>query len=374
MKKFIIDRLVDRENLCNLKNETSQINNLIEKKADIVIYAPRNYGKTSLVKNIIIDDFKNQHKKGFVFFADLYGVKDMNGLINRIMRAFEISFAESFPIENTLKQIKTLFSNLRPEMSFDPITGAPNFSLGILPNHKEYSLDYLFQLMQEIAKKTPTLIVIDEFQDIIFVNEAQALLRTIFQEIQNIPIILLGSKRHILNNIFSNPEAPLAAWGVDVEIPPIPYKEYQEYMNERFSPFELKINLEEATSLQDLLYRVPESINIVCQQIIDQNFQGLITQDIIRSALKSVLDLRSRRYETQLSNCSKAEESLLIALAKLSKIAKPQSKLFVEKTKITNRSIAKIIQKMMDHGVIEKVEGFYRISNPLLSYYLEVYR
>lgn len=374
MKKFIIDKLVDRENLCNLKKESAQILALIEKNANIVIYGPRNYGKTSLIKNVVIDDFKKLNPKSFVFFCDLYGIKDMNGLINRIKRAFENSFADSFPAKHLLSHIKTFFSSLRPEISIDALTGNPSLSLNISPGQQAYSLSYLFQLIQTIAKKTPSMIIIDEFQDVVFVPEAQALLRTIFQEIQDIPIILLGSKRHILNDIFANPDAPLSGWGRDIEIPPIPYQEYETYMNERFAPCHLKINSEEAIYLQNLLYRVPESINIVCQQIIDQNLRGLITKDIINKTLKLVLDARERRYETQLSHYSETEESVLIALGKFPQIDKPQSKFFMEKTKLTSRSIGKIIKKLMDQGIIEKINGYYRISDPLLRYYLEMYR
>ena len=73
MKKFVFDCLVDRENICNLKKEQIKLFQFIEKKMNVVLYAPRNYGKTSLLKNIIIPDFKKNNKnKAFVFFVDLF--------------------------------------------------------------------------------------------------------------------------------------------------------------------------------------------------------------------------------------------------------------------------------------------------------------
>ncbi len=110
MKHFIFDRLVDRENLCNLIKERDQLLHYIEKKDNVVVYAPRNFGKTSLLKNVVIEDFRKLHKKSFVFFADLLGVKNLNSIIGRLMNSFERSFDESFPVKN-------IFNN----PSFNPI-------------------------------------------------------------------------------------------------------------------------------------------------------------------------------------------------------------------------------------------------------------
>ena len=60
MKRFIFARLVDPENLCNLKKEQDELRRLVGLNANVVVYAPRNYGKTSVVKNIIIQRKKKE--------------------------------------------------------------------------------------------------------------------------------------------------------------------------------------------------------------------------------------------------------------------------------------------------------------------------
>ena len=202
MKQFIFDRLVDRENICNLNRERDLLLSYIKKKANVVVYAPRNFGKTSLLKNVIIDDFKSLHKKFFIFFVDLLGVKDLDSIIRRLVNSFERSFSQSFPVKSLLENIKTFLSMLKPEVFIDTITGNPSLSLGISPGKKEYSISYVFYLISRISKKIPTLIIIDEFQDIISVDEAPSLFRTVLQEMGDMPVIFMGSKRHILNDIF----------------------------------------------------------------------------------------------------------------------------------------------------------------------------
>lgn len=132
MKEFVFDRLVDRDNICGLEIEKKLIQKLIGQKQNILLYARRNYGKTSLVKNIIIDDFRKQHKKSFVFFVDLMGVKDIDSVASRLKQALEHSIKESFPGKSMLISIGEILTSLRPVFSFDPLTSLP--TIGIEPS------------------------------------------------------------------------------------------------------------------------------------------------------------------------------------------------------------------------------------------------
>ena len=61
------------------------------------------------------------------------------------------------------------------------------------------------------------MIILDDSQDIVRVEESEARLRNIFQNI-NIPVIVLGSKKHILADIFVKPRALPVNFGNDVVI------------------------------------------------------------------------------------------------------------------------------------------------------------
>ena len=374
MKTFIFDRLVDRENLCNMQKEAILLAKYIEKKSNVVIFAPRNYGKTSLLKNIVIDNFKRDKKKSFIFFVDLFGVKDMDSIINRLITGFEHAFAESFPVKTIFDNVKTFLTHLKAEVSVDSITGLPSISLGISSEKKEYSISYIFELINHIAQEIPSLIVIDEFQDIVNIPESQALFRSTFQNMKALPTILMGSKRHILTEIFSKPDAPFATWGIELEIPPIPYVDYHHYISERFEPNGLMLNENESIYLQDLLWRVPEAVNIICQQLLDLYQDINIKKEHIHLALKAAIDNREGRFESQLLSYSKTEETMLIQLAKAGYTAQPQSKSFLGKVNLSNRTVGKTILKFMNIGIIEKINDQYRISNPLFGFYLNWYR
>jgi hypothetical protein len=374
VKQFIFDRLVDRENICNLEKEKDTLRSLVQRGAKVVVYAPRNYGKTSLVKNVVIEDFRRGNRRCFVFFADLLSVQSLESLTVRLRTAFEHSFAESFPVKNLLENARHFLSALRPELSIDPVTGSPGLSLRIEDKPDGETIRSIFRHVGRIVEQLPGLIVLDEFQDVARVEEAPAIFRSCFEGIASVPIIVLGSKRHLLSSLFANPEAPLNGWGTDVELAAIPYDEFHTYIQERFTQSSLIISHENTRYLQDLLQRVPEAVNRLCQQIMDLHTDREIEKDVIVEALMKLLANRESRYETYLGHYSANESRVLVMLAREQVIAHPQSKDFLAAVSLSARAVGQIINRLMDRGIVEKIGLGYQLSDPLLAAYLRYYR
>jgi uncharacterized protein len=372
MKEFIFDRLINRENICGLRQEAARMNNLVEQKQNIVLYAPRNFGKTSLVKNVTIPDFCAKNKKNFVFFVDLMGVKNIESIVDRLKNALEISLKESFPLKNLLSSVVNYFANLKAELTIDVAEAKPIVRIASKNNNK-ITIDDIFQVIDKIGKDIPSLIVIDEFQDISLIEEAEGLFRNSFQQINNLPIIVLGSKKHLLKDIFALPDSPLANWGKDLSIGPVDYNEYHDYIEERFAQKGLKISFDSNKYLQDEMGRVPESINMLCYEIY-HNYDGAeITQKEIDDMICQLIDMRRKRFEVMLSGFSVAEEKILAQIAKEGKAHKVQSKEFSHNVNLTPRAIKNNIDKLMNWGIVD-FEGGYYVCDPLFRCYLKAFR
>lgn len=374
MKRFVFDRLVDSENICNLITEQDALRRLVERGSKVVVYAPRNYGKTSVIKNVIIEEFRQRHKRCFVFFADLLSVRSLESLTVRLRTAFEHSFAESFPVRNLLENAKHFLAALRPELSIDSLTGSPSLSLRIAEDPAGQTIRSIFRHIGKIVGELPGLIVLDEFQDLAHIDEAPGIFRSSFEEIASAPVIVLGSKRHLLAPLFAKPEAPLNGWGTDLEFSPIPYDEFHTYIQDRFRQNGLTITYENAKYLQNLMQRVPEAVNRLGQQIMDVYVDREIGRDVVAASLMQLLENRESRYETYLGQFSSTEGRVLIVLAKEQVVAHPQSKKFLSSTSLSARAVGQIINRLMDRGVLEKIDQGYRLSDPLLAVYLRYYR
>lgn len=374
MKKFLYDTLLDKENICNLTQERDIIEKFIENKKKLVIYGPRNFGKTSLVKNDIIPKFRKKHKRSFVFFTDLMEVKSLNSIDLRMVNDFGMSFSESFPVKNFIDNVKRFLTGLHPEITFDPNTGEPKISIASSSTGKSASVLEIFKAISKIADEKETLIVLDEFQDIAFVEEAEGIFRRAFQEIKKTSIIVMGSKRHILSEIVAKPGAPLSMFGEDLEFKPIEYKEYQEYILERFKQVKLNISFDDSIYLQEKMLRVPEAINIVCAEIMNSESDKTVVKLDIDKAINAVVEKRRSRYEEYLSHFTENEESVLASIAKEGYVKHPNSQAFLKTVKPTSRMVGLIVKQFYDGSVVDKGDSGYFLTDPLLTCYLKYHR
>ena len=374
MKQFVFDRLVDPDNLCNLQREQQVLRDAVARGSRMVVYGPRNYGKTSVVRNITIEEFRRTRKCHFVLFADLLGVRSMQSLTRRLATSLQRSFAASFPVRNLLDNASRFLGALRPEIALDPQTGSPSLSLHTREPESAGSLQTLWDHIAGITEEVDSLIVLDEFQDVAFIEEAPAQLRSCLEGLGATPILLLGSKRHMLADLFAAPGAPLSAWGSDLEFRPIAHDEYHRYMEERFRPRGLTISREVSASLQDGMQRVPEAINRLCAQLLELYEATEIDQARVREALAMLLENREGRFAAYLSAFSATDEGVLTEIARRERVAHPQSKSFLASVRLSNRTVALSVKRLWDRGVIEHVADSYRIADPLLATYLRRYR
>ena len=383
MKAFVFDTIVDADNICNLLNEQKRLCKAVDSGKRIVLFGRRNTGKTSLIQSIVIPHFIEKNKKHFVFFADLLGIKSKEQVDQRFLIAFENSFSKAFTAKSLFIKMLESIKSMRPSINIDPNTGAPSLSLEIQPPKKNITFTEIIKQIGKIAEKVPTLIVLDEFQDIQFIEELEALMRDALQNIHHkIPVIILGSKKHLLWKMTAKPDSPFFNWGEDIEIPPIDYNDYCDYMNERFRPAKLKISLDVSKYLQDRLLRIPEAINIVCFTLIEilGSFERkmskltTISQNEVINAIRNTIERRQARFEEYLTRFTFNEEALLIQLAKGSPVEFPTGKEFSAKTNLSSRGISLILKKFEDEAVIYRTSEGIILSNPLLKEYLVHYR
>jgi len=374
MKGFVFDRLVDRENLCDLLREQRLLREQVNSRLNSVVYAPRSHGKTSVVRNIVMEDFRKAHRRSFVYFADLLGVRNRESLTDRLTAALERSFEASFPVKTLLEGALKLAASMRPELSVDPATGSPKLSLRSGPRSGRASGSPVWESLTRICRATPSLVVLDEFQDIARVDEGPSLMRSALEGLGETPVIVMGSKQHMLADIFARPQAALAGWGSDIEFHPIPYEAYHVYIEERFRLQGLRIAPAVSQLAQDLVHRVPEAVNRLCHQVMELYQDLRVTETELRSALESLLIGRQSRYEVYLTSFSATDERVLCEIARAGSVARPHAKDFLAATGFSNRTAGVSIRRLLDRGVVEASDRGYRLSDPLLEIYLTRYR
>ncbi|OFZ80711.1 MAG: hypothetical protein A2583_06855 [Bdellovibrionales bacterium RIFOXYD1_FULL_53_11] len=374
MKKFVYDLILEAENICNLTEDRDRLLDIVSRGEKVVFSGRRNTGKTSLIKSVVIPRVKKSHPGMVVVFADFMGVANSEEIVGRMKKALELALTEKNPTKQFIQRLAAGLAYIRPVMGFDPVTGAPSVTLEMPAGRSNENVDAIFKEIGKIHKKHGALVVIDEFQDISFVGNAEALLRTGLQNLPaGLPIVLMGSKKHLLGRIFVPPDAPLAGWGRYVEISRISTQHYFEYIKERFKSNNLLIDYGGVEFLQKALQSIPESINIVCDKLLRSSGKGLhIKEQHIRHAIKNAVEERNSLYQERLSFFTGKEVVFLRALGFDEPVKQPSGNRFLSKIKMSTGSLGPLMKRLENQAVIYKTDEGYVVGDPLFGWFLRM--
>ncbi len=378
MMTFKFDTLIEESDICNLKKEQSYILKMANSSGKLVIYGKRNSGKTSIVKNVIIPKWKRANPEGVAIYIDLMGVASLSQISERFTVAFTHSYSKVFSLQSKFESLKNLFKKIRPVVELNQ-EGVPAISFKAESGLSVINFEMLLENINELHKNgVKILIVVDEFQDISNVSEAESKLRNGFQQLDfEIPVLFLGSKQHMLLKIFQRPNAPFYNWGGRLEIPPIDFVEYRSYMRERFVQNDIEISDNVLDFIQTEMHRCPESINRLCAYIVEkmrESSQVIITEQVVREYMSEILNKRQGEFDAYLFSYTENEQRVMVVIAKKERVRQISSKEILLLSQVSVPGIRKIISKLMDYAVISHNDGYYEISDPWLKKYLQSYR
>jgi hypothetical protein len=372
MKKFLVDILLEGDDICNLVQDTQKLLAGVVHGDRQVFVGRRNTGKTSLIKGRVLPAYTQSHPEALIVFVDLMGVKTLDQISHRMQKAFEDGMAKLKPTRTYLQKLMKTLRLVRPNMSVDPMTGTPEFSLGLAPDSAPISFTQIIAQVGVYQKEKSVILVMDEFQDIWNIPEAQALFRSALQQLPgDLPVIAMGSKKHVLAKIFAAPGAPLAQWGRQVEISQITAEDYTPYFNTRLNPVGLQAETELIGELIEQLDGIPEAINLVgdwwqrhCNDV------RLLTTADIYTAIAGICYERHSLYLEYLNQFSEKEARVLHELAKVQPLSEPLGSKFISKVKMSPGGLGPLIKRLEDGAVIYKKPFGFVVGDPIFAAWL----
>ena len=201
-KNFKYDVLIETDDLCDRKLEQTDLLKRAKAKKRTIVFAPRRYGKTSLVKNVIGTAFFSLSRRHLVLFFDLMGVQSLESIAKRFHHGVSFALSQRFPVKTLLRDVGDYLRGLSLQVEMDSVTGQPSLSLISKTKEAKGEMLHFMETVKELSRKYPTMIILDEFPDITFVPEAEALFRSLLQELGDTAVFILGSKRHLLTLMF----------------------------------------------------------------------------------------------------------------------------------------------------------------------------
>lgn len=224
------DSFADRE------TELAELTSDIRNGQDVVVFAPRRCGKSSLVWRAAR---ALAAERVLVAQVDLMTTPTKEGLAAALAKSIYEQIAS--PLERVREKALAPFRGLRvqPTINVNPDDGSFSFSFGIAQQTDEIdaTLERLLELPAELgsARDRRAALVMDEFQEIVDIDpDLPKLLRSVFQRQPEVSHVYLGSKHHIMERIFNDANEPFWRSAKSMELGMIPVESFAAFIVDRF--------------------------------------------------------------------------------------------------------------------------------------------
>jgi len=224
--------------------EVRQLVSDMQNGQDVLVYAPRRYGKSSLVLRAAQRAIR---KRILVGYCDLMRTPTKERFAAALAKTIysDLETAAGQAIDRAAR----LFRGLRitPTMEVDPIDGSLRFVFhaGRRRAAIDDTIEALLALPGQIAAERGrrAVVVFDEFQEILTLDgHFPNLMRAVFQEQPEVGHVYLGSKRHVLERIFEDENEPFWRSAKRLEIGTIEPAAFARFLRHRFEETEKGID------------------------------------------------------------------------------------------------------------------------------------
>jgi uncharacterized protein len=333
---------------------------------DVVVFAPRRFGKTSLVHRTAQ---RLTTKRVLVAEVDLWVTPTKEKLAARLAR----EIADILGISGKAREIARVFGSLRvrPTVTVeDDGSFAFSFAAGHTAEDVDDTLERLLRMLGETAasRNRPVVLILDEFQEIVEIDAGLTkLMRSVFQEQPEVAHIYLGSKRHLMERIFSDQNEPFWRSAKRVELGPIPADEFKPFVRQGFSAHGRDATDEVVDQVLDVTGGHPYATQQLCYFLWAETPEGETAGDErLDSALTRLLVSEHTHLSDLWDRATGNQRILLSALAE--EPGRPLTRDYQTRHGLRGSSTTqKAIDALIQQELVTKDHGFVAISEPFLA-------
>ena len=359
MRPFKFGRVVDGEYFCARPRLERELVGMIRNAQNAVVLGERRMGKTSLMKAAAAK------AKGWrILYVDLMNIRTIADFCNRVAYgASRLGRGDTF-LQKTLK----FLSRLRPTLGMDLQSGLPTVTVDAAMANDTMSLTDVLNMVESYSKENKLCVILDEFQDILNLDDADqvlAILRGRIQFLTGSCFLFSGSVRGKMQAVFSDPDSPFYKSALTVEVGPIDDADFKAFIGSKFEAGKRKVSEEFLDAVLDQANRTTGDVQELCDSIWCTGEPGeTLDGSSIRRGLEDVFAKESRGYEDQCEKLTRFQFKAMVALAKWG----GRQFFSAESLRRSEMSSAATAKRAVDRLVADKVvylhRGEYKFFNP----------
>jgi len=368
MNPFSYGTIVKEPYFFNRHVECDKIVSTLSGGNNLVLFAPRRFGKTSLVLYAVE---KLEKMKYTCVYFDFMPVYSRESFIQTYSKALVSTQSN---LQKAVKATAAFVKGIRPKLVFDQ-SGNPEFSLDFTENKiDEKTLGEILDLPEHLASPDKRfIIVLDEFQEINKLNgeNFEKLFRSKIQHHQYVNYLFLGSRTHLLNDMFNNKGRAFYNAAMLMQIGSLPQEETVDFLISRFASSGIKIEQHLALFIIEQAGVIPYYIQLLAAEVWQYVVNSIqkIDRELIIKCAEKIVDLKSDYYYELYDKLSAYQKKLLKAL-----VVSGENVFSLNYTKKFRLTAASTTQKalagLIESGIVEKVNGRYFIGDPFFKQFI----
>jgi len=358
---FLYGKVVTGKYFVNREKERQEIAREIEQHTNIILYSPRRYGKTSLVLQTFID-LSLKHKDFSALIVDFYTITSKEKFLLRL--ADEYGKNAGLTLEKLIRHFKTFLTGIVPIITVDAM-GNPRVEIQMTPGQMPLIFEQIVNLPQKLAETGKLVAVFfDEFQETHHFNgqNFQKELRAIIQHHSHVSYIFSGSKHHLFETMFENPENPLYRIGKRMELGKIPLENYLPFLTQNLK----KVHPQFTEKQGEEIYAQANGIPYYVQMLAHEVFNLAVLkprakpEELIHQAVNDILDNKSEEFGFIFEHLNRSERLTLEMLIK-----KDGQGLFKKDNQyiLAPSTIKKALTNLQQKGIIERRGNRYHFQD-----------
>ncbi|MBW2030138.1 MAG: ATP-binding protein [Deltaproteobacteria bacterium] len=368
---FIFRELSPTDPFCNREEEQQKLLSYVRAYANVVLFSPRRYGKTSLVRRLQAE----LSKQGFVtIYVDFFGVSSVFEVASRIARGTYRAIHQRESLLNKGKRFLRSFKTFRPVFR----AAQDGFSITVEPvGSRGESIELLESVMQElgdfaVGEGFPVHVTFDEFQEITRLKESPAIegrLRSCIQR-QKTSYCFVGSRRGILLAMFNDRKRPFFQSAVMLPLGPLRDEDAVPFLIALFEQGGKQCDKMMSSRIVGLAQNHPYYIQRLAFEVFELS-GAQISQDDIDTGLENVLLSERFGYEAILQGLPHPQIRLLKVLAEQ---PSPSifSREFLSRSALPLATIQHAKKNLLQQDLIDKDEnGLWKVVDPLFARWLQ---
>lgn len=364
---FRFGEAVTGDHFVNRKKEIKDIKEYISAGQNLFIYSYRRLGKTSLIKKVLEELGKK--KEVISVYIDIQKVTSIGEFIEVYSTGISGALLTK---KEKMKRIADFFKRIVPSFEIDRNgTWKVSFDFSKTSSNLEKSLEEVFELPQKIASSynKRVAVVFDEFQEIEGLNGKffEKKMRSFIQHHSDVCYIFIGSKTHVILDMFSNPERSFYKSAAVYPLSLIDKKEMVNFVKKRFINSGKDISKELAEEIVELSKNIPYNIQLLSFNIWLLTGDKVKKEDIIQ-AINNLMLTQNELFFSIYDSKSMNQRAVLYALSQAKEVFSQDAILIYNLG--SSSAVQASLKALIRDEIVHKDESGYYIADPFFKIWL----